>query len=126
VSLFRRALTEEQVVVCLTSDCPHTHLAKEFGCSSETIRGVRVGHRYKQVRPDLPRREEWKGPRKFCVDCIHCLKGKCSMDFPEAARPTYATICPIYERSPRTVDFRMELQSQTIAKATHELSAVRH
>lgn len=119
----QRMLSDEQVVEILQSDRPHTHLAADHGCSAATIRDVRIGRRYANVRPDLPRRTEWVGPRRFCADCIQYLGGKCSMGFPEAKRPSYAQICSVYEQKERTVDFRMEVRSKYAMEA-NELSLV--
>ena len=119
----QRMLSDEQVMEILQSDRPHTHLAADHGCSAATIRDVRIGRRYANVCPDLPRRTEWVGPRRFCADCIHHLGGKCSMGFPEARRPSYAQICSIYEQKERTVDFRMEVKPKYAMEA-HELSPV--
>ena len=121
-----RKITEEQVVMILESDAPHAHLAREIGVSAESVRDVRKGVRYTDVRPDLPRMETYTGPRRFCKDCIQYLNSKCSLGFPEASKNTYAQICSVYEEKPRTIDYQMELYSlkPQPPKETDELSAL--
>ena len=121
-----RKISEAQVVMILESDAPHAHLAREIGVSPESIRDVRKGVRYRDVRPDLPRMQNHTGPRRFCRDCIQFLNGRCSMGFPEAKRNTYAQICAVYEEKPRTIDSEMELFSlkPQINWESDELSAV--
>jgi len=121
-----RVLSDEQVKEALTSDVPHASLARKFGCSPQAVRDVRYGRSYVGVFPDLPRRNRFTGPRRFCRDCIHRINDKCSMGFPEAKLNTYAQVCPVYEDRPRTHDFSSEMYQvkAQIERGTDELSAV--
>lgn len=60
----RRSLTDEQVVAILLSDRTAPDLAREFGVFHETIRRVRRGLVFADVRPDLPRGRRKQGRPK--------------------------------------------------------------
>lgn len=71
--LNRRALTEDQVVQILTSDARNSAIAREFGLTAETIRRVRQGQHYAEIRPDIPRWEPKPQASQGCScwNCIH-------------------------------------------------------
>ena len=51
----KRGLTEEQVVLVLTSPLPAAVLGRQFGCSHQTICSIRNNTTYRDVRSDIPR-----------------------------------------------------------------------
>lgn len=98
---FNRTLTEEQIVEILTSCETSTKLGRDLGRDPSTIRNIRNGYSYKDVRPDIPRIKSSEIPSetRFCCDCIHRLNGKCTMGFPESQRNAkFAQVCSIYTK----------------------------
>ena len=96
---FNRTLTEAQIVKILTSCETSTKLGRDLGRNPSTIRSVRNGASYKDVRPDIPRVKsaDIGSETRFCGDCIHRLNGQCTMGFPESKRnPRFAQVCSIY------------------------------
>lgn len=51
-------------------------IAAEFGVSGRLISRIRVGERYRSVRPDLPR---WR----HCQACVHWAPARCTLGFPD-------------------------------------------
>ncbi len=81
-------LTEEEVVLILTSQASSTKLRTELGRSRTAILAVRRGDYHRHVRPDIPRwtwlQRNTDGP--MCSQCVHCPKGVCTIQIPEAAK----------------------------------------
>ena len=109
---FNRTLTEEQIVEILTSWESSTILAREMGRNPSTIRSIRNGLSYKDVRPDIPRVKSSEIPSqsRFCSDCIHRLNGKCTMGFPESERNAkFAQLCNIFSKVEEQPDWASQL-----------------
>lgn len=73
-----KSITEELIVQMLTeTHLNHTQMAEKFnnGVHRETIRRIRHGLMYAEVRPDIPR---WERPRRSfaattCWNCVHVM-----------------------------------------------------
>jgi hypothetical protein len=79
----RRDLPVEHVRLILTSAEGHTQLGKKLGCSRELVRQIRNGTLYKEVLPDIPRREYRMALCHNCHFYDHKRKA-CDLGFPEA------------------------------------------
>ena len=94
-----KCLSDEQVVDVLTSTASSAELARRFEMNASSIRSIRNGRYYKNVRPDLPRikSSDVKPEPRFCCDCIHHIGKHCSMGFPEQKRSAkVAEVCNFY------------------------------
>lgn len=123
----KRQIPEATIIKILESDETISVLSQQLGWCTQTIKKIRTGKLHAYVRPDIPRRPEAKGETRKCAKCIHWLKGRCSMDFPESTRSNYACICPLFEWTARTNDFSDQLNAAkdvSPKEASHELFAL--
>lgn len=69
-----RRVTDEAIVEALTSpDCTNRQVGARVGLHEETIRRIRTGELYPDVRPDLPRLPANRRRRNTmsCWNCVH-------------------------------------------------------
>jgi hypothetical protein len=76
-----RQLSEAEIrLALLRRDANHCAMARELGCSRETVRQLRLGLTNADVAPELPR---WKAkPRRSCEDCKF-WSGTCGIGLPD-------------------------------------------
>ena len=110
-----KTLAEREAIALavLTAPCelPSAVLADRVGLSRQLVRQIRIGDRYAEVLPHLPRIE----PQAMQRSCLHCelflarpsrLRGKdgsdihshgrCSIGIPEAEICHYARGCGVF------------------------------
>lgn len=89
-------LSADQVLEILRSDLTNRQLADRYHVSDSAIQRLRSGLSYQSVHSDVPRPSigtRHQGPS--CEQCVHLLRGSCSLGFPEAKNRNYraATHC---------------------------------
>jgi len=107
-----KTLAEREAIALavLTAPCelPSAVLADRVGLSRQLVRQIRIGDRYAEVLPHLPRIDP-QAMQRSCLDCQLFLArpyrlrgddgsdvrsfGSCSIDIPEAANIHYARGC---------------------------------
>jgi hypothetical protein len=107
-----KTLAEREAIALavLTAPCelPSAVLADRVGLSRQLVRQIRIGDRYAEVLPHLPRIEP-QAMQRSCLDCQLFLArpsrlrgddgsdvrsfGSCSIDIPEAVNIHYARGC---------------------------------
>ena len=92
-----REITE----VLMSRDATHSHWARQFGCSPELIRQIRLGIVHRRRVINVPR---WGGPPPpplpgpSCAECSSWDGAECRIGFPDPGieGPGFAADCSLY------------------------------
>ena len=103
----QRALSDEQIKVILESKhIAGRRLADIMNVPVNTIQKVRRGFSYVNVHPEIPRWDADQRRVRYsnemlerCDRCIHWLKERCTMDFPEARDIRFASRCSVFKET---------------------------
>lgn len=115
VACANRILSEDLAIEFLTdTTLTNAQMAEKHGVALETVRRVRVGETYSEIRPDIPRwTKRQRASRLSCWDCVHGIAGvkkrsandtrtipcvTCSLGFPDPQRygAQFANQCSVY------------------------------
>lgn len=83
-----RKLTDDQIAEILLINTNDTLTAKLYGVSRQAVSSIRTGKSFREIRPDIPRRQRQVGFQVLevsCLKCAHWDQDRCSFGFPDPA-----------------------------------------